>query len=53
MKSVFKNKTWKSDICNILLKGERDNDEQIETENLKYRTNVFRIEGFMAPFLKL
>ena len=48
-------KTLNEDILNILFEQEEDNDREIEIEektsdefDLKYRTNLFQIEGFMT-----
>ena len=48
-------KTLNEDILNILFEQEGDNDREIEIEektsdefDLKYRTNLFQIEGFMT-----
>ena len=48
-------KTLNEDILNILFEQERDNDREIEIEektsdefDLKHRTNLFHIEGFMT-----
>ena len=48
-------KTLNEDILNILLEQERDNEREIEIEektsdefDLKHRTNLFQIEGFMT-----
>ena len=50
-----KTKTLNEDILNTLLEQEGDNDKEIEIEektsdefHLKYRSNLFQIEGFMT-----
>ena len=47
-------KTLNQDVLNILLEQDGDNDKKIEIEgktfdkfDLKYRANLFQIEGFM------